>query len=570
MRFALCFLVACAGPASRAVVRPLSEHTLPARAFPTTSIYHVNLADEVDETGPFRRVEIPELWIVKPEQPVADWPWFWQQMRTHGFTGFDFSAVDVVDWGSIPADIHALRVTGREDLDDVEALLRRSPWLTWLDLANTKASDRTCALIAELPRLQRISLAETEISDICVARLALHRQLERLDLQKTLVTDAGVIKLTSLPLLASLSLAHTRVSDASVAPLLDHFAFRALNLAETGASHRSQQRLAKTTSFERLDLSKTQVSAKVVRSLLRHPYLQWLSLAGVAVGDSDVAALTALRRIEVLDVSESAITKLDPLAQLERLRLLSFSGTVVYQLEPIAGLRGLSYLDASDTLVDDNAIQSLRGLPLQTLDLTGTRITSLAPLTPLKRLRELHLGKTQITRVDALAEFPFLRVLSLKGTKLESLAPVEGLSGLERLSLAGAQFSALSLRKLTHLVLLNLNDTAVSSAELDALSSDALLVLQLARTKVDAAALSRTLPRLQTLQTLDLAGLPIDEAAVTGVSLPRLRVLNLSHTQVHDLSRLTLPRLERLYLMGVELTKDGLPDRKRLPRLVGP
>jgi WD40 repeat protein len=90
-----------------------------------------------------------------------------------------------------------------------------------------------------------------------------------------------------------------------------------------------------------------------------------------------------------VDLSDTRIERLAPLAGLSGLQSLDLSGTGVTDLAPLAGLSGLQSLDLSGTGVTNLA--PLAGLSgLQSLDLSGTGVTNLAPLAGLSGLRQLE------------------------------------------------------------------------------------------------------------------------------------------------------------------------------------
>ena len=95
------------------------------------------------------------------------------------------------------------------------------------------------------------------------------------------------------------------------------------------------------------------------------------------------------------------------IADLPDLVQLDLRDTVVSDLRPLAGLEKLRILTLRDTLVQDLA--PLEGLPdLDILDLSGTWVRDLEPLTRIPNLRRLDLGTTwtdslePITRIDNL------------------------------------------------------------------------------------------------------------------------------------------------------------------------
>jgi hypothetical protein len=89
---------------------------------------------------------------------------------------------------------------------------------------------------------------------------------------------------------------------------------------------------------------------------------------------SDVSPLAALKSLEYLSLDNTQVSDLSPLAELENLRELHFRRTAVSDLSPLAKLGNLILLVLSDTQVND-----------------------LSPLAELKNLKWLRLHNTQVS-----------------------------------------------------------------------------------------------------------------------------------------------------------------------------
>jgi hypothetical protein len=127
--------------------------------------------------------------------------------------------------------------------------------------------------------------------------------------------------------------------------------------------------------------------------------------------------------IGILELNDSDIADLTPLAGLGELRMLWLNQTPVADLAPLAGLDGLKYIFLEDTHVTDLA--PLAGLTrLQTLRLSGTQVSDLSPLAGLTSLRVLALSRTRVTDLAPLARLPKLDLVELEGTEITDLGPV--------------------------------------------------------------------------------------------------------------------------------------------------
>ena len=179
--------------------------------------------------------------------------------------------------------------------------------------------------------------------------------------------------------------------------------------------------------------------------------------------------------VDSLDLAETRISELRPLASLTPLKRLDLRSTQVSDLGPLANLKGLERLDLWYTQVSDlGPLANLKGL--KWLDLGSTQVSDLGPLANLKRLESLDLWDTQVSDLGPLANLKGLKWLDLWHTQVSDLGPLANLTGLEWLDLGWTQVSDLRpLANLTGLKSLDLGDTLVSDltplANLTALES---------------------------------------------------------------------------------------------------
>ncbi|MDJ0823836.1 MAG: hypothetical protein QNJ09_18775, partial [Paracoccaceae bacterium] len=98
---------------------------------------------------------------------------------------------------------------------------------------------------------------------------------------------------------------------------------------------------------------------------------------------------------------------------------------------------GLNKLELNGTGVTN--LSPLSGLTLLTgLGLTDTRVMDLTPLTGLTRLTTLGLSNTRVTDLTPLSDLTGLTRLGLSGTDVMDLAPLSGLTGLKELWLTNS------------------------------------------------------------------------------------------------------------------------------------
>lgn len=186
---------------------------------------------------------------------------------------------------------------------------------------------------------------------------------------------------------------------------------------------------------------------------------------------------------------------------------------------------------------------------LSVIDLDGTQIGDLSPLSSVTTLHLLSFDRTQVRNLAPLANLTELQMLSAIGTQVDDLTPLTYLTALKSLYAEDTQVSDLtSLINLTELTSLYVGGTQVSNlaalADLRALKS-----LSITTTLVsDIAALSD----LVNLEWLAMYQTQISNLAPLA-NLTKLRSLYLSQTEVSDLA--PLKNLRELGNLGVGSSK---------------
>ena len=216
----------------------------------------------------------------------------------------------------------------------------------------------------------------------------------------------------------------------------------------------------------------------------------------------------------------------------ERQQLETMGVAITAAAEGRKGTRITFPVDAPQALLEE-MIPLLKAVgPVVELDLSGTKVTNLAPLAALNDLKALELGKRFAPdrvggRPGEGASNPWT-----DAAPITDFAPLAGLTNLQSLSLAGTQVVAAPLAGLANLQTLDLSDTHVK----------------------DAAPLAR----LINLQSLSLAGTRVVDAAPLA-GLINLEALRLDGTQVKDAAPLAgLTKLQSLSLAGTEIA-DAAP-----------
>ena len=149
------------------------------------------------------------------------------------------------------------------------------------------------------------------------------------------------------------------------------------------------------------------------------------------------------------------LESLEGLDRLTGLQHLQLSNTGVRNLAPLAGLRQLKTLNLWQTRVNDLSPLA-RLLRLQSLDLWYTPVSDLTPLARLAELESLNLEFCKgVTDLTPLAGLHRMRHLEVAGTSVTDVAPLAGLGALQHLSLWKLRVISLApLAALPHLTYL--------------------------------------------------------------------------------------------------------------------
>ena len=134
-----------------------------------------------------------------------------------------------------------------------------------------------------------------------------------------------------------------------------------------------------------------------------------------------------------LDLNNRALTHLPPeIGILTALTMLDLSGTQISDIAPITPLTALTKLDLSNTPVSDLApltpLTALTGL-----DLSFTRVTDLSPLVALTALTTLYLRGTKVSDLTPIKPLTSLIILDLSRTPVTDITPLTRLTALTTL-----------------------------------------------------------------------------------------------------------------------------------------
>ncbi len=275
--------------------------------------------------------------------------------------------------------------------------------------------------LAGLSSLEELHLTRLDgTSGVVFAKLGVSATITSLDLSYSTLTN-GLVGVDRCTALRALDI--SRNPAPSLEPLRDHPSLVTLN----GHSAYSVQDIAPLASV------------KTLRELR-------LANSGV----QDLSPLSG-RAIEVLDVTNTAVTALDPLKGNAALREFSISAERgVGSLEPLADCVALESLQMVHT---DNPFYRV---PLIAL----AKMVDLGWMKRLTRLRSARIVGPGLERLDGVEGCKALRSLEIvRASKVTDLTPLSGLTELERLAITDSAITSVAaLTPLTRLVALDLRD----------------------------------------------------------------------------------------------------------------
>lgn len=178
----------------------------------------------------------------------------------------------------------------------------------------------------------------------------------------------------------------------------------------------------------------------------------------------NLLALSELRDLKHLDISQTSIRDLAPISNVTLLESLNISNTPTSDIQFIKYSDRLKYLDISGTQIENiSELLNLKSLisvkaektPIQSfavlnefknlveLDLTESGFNNAENIKDLVKLERLDLSKNYILNFSSLSGLTALRILDLSGTNLQDLQPLRGMTQLELLEVSGTSVADL-------------------------------------------------------------------------------------------------------------------------------
>lgn len=191
--------------------------------------------------------------------------------------------------------------------DDSLKLLGEWPKLQYLDLSETRVTDRGVRDLRGLRLLGDLNLNGTQVTGDCISQLP--PTLGGLQLAGTAITDASLAKLAPLPLNWYLNLCDTAIGNSGVANLRGLRGLQFLYLSGTRITDAALATLAKNQKrLAHLELSGTAITSAGLAHLARLPVLEKLDLSDCAIDDDAIDELVRCKSLYVLKLTGTKIT----------------------------------------------------------------------------------------------------------------------------------------------------------------------------------------------------------------------------------------------------------------------
>ena len=377
----------------------------------------------------------------------------------------------------------SLNLSGNS-ISDISALSTLGG-LTALDLSDNNISD--IRALAELPGLRTLYLDNNPITDF--TPLYALENLTTLSIKGIAISEEQLQALSSaLPSCAI----HTDTDQEDAADItLGGVTFKSdvkeLNLSSRGITDISA--LAACRELERLDLTGNKISD--ITPLMDIPGLKELVIKDNQV--TDLRPLMALNTLAYINAEGNGITSTVPLGSLTGLKELHLAGNPISDYSGLSRLYSLETLGLEDTGLQDDDLDSLKGLSnLRLLTITNNPELGGEAVDKLKSalsasyvehddlvysieiggekfredLTELDLSNRALTDISALALFKNLQIVNLRGNNLENISVLQWTRGITKLDLACNSISdPTALTGLPYLETLDISGNKLSSVD---------------------------------------------------------------------------------------------------------
>ena len=171
------------------------------------------------------------------------------------------------------------------------------------------------------------------------------------------------------------------------------------------------------------------IKIKDISALSNLKHLTILSLSNNQI--SDISSLSDLSGLYMLNLYKNQVNDISPLSKLNNIRNLSLGDNQINDISPLRDLRTLDVLELINNQISD--ISALSGLTnLTDLYLDGNQIRDISPLKGLSKLMTLYLSNNQINDISALSGLHNLKKLTLQHNQIVDYSPLNELASISQ------------------------------------------------------------------------------------------------------------------------------------------
>ena len=218
--------------------------------------------------------------------------------------------------------------------------------------------------------------------------------------------------------------------------------------------------LTELADLEYLSMTEHALNGDDILTISKLVNLKYLSLPKASL--STIAPMDGLTQLEYLDLSGNTIRNISVLANMKGLKELNIRNNAVTDLSALSNLTSLEKLDVSYNSISTLApLKNLFGTLLE-LRASNNQISSIQPVTNLRRLKVLQLSNNKLTQVPDIGLLVELNELNLANNAITDISGLENMLQLQTLKLAHNQITELpAFQKTCQLVYIDISHNQV-------------------------------------------------------------------------------------------------------------
>ncbi|MEB2779816.1 leucine-rich repeat domain-containing protein [Algoriphagus sp. C2-6-M1] len=438
---------------------------------------------EVNLDSKSQELKIASVYTTKVsrDEELTEW-WgvldpHWQAYFRNRFALGQFDSINV-DLIYKFVEVDSLDISGTVallDLSPMEAMRN----LKYVNLSNTQITE--LGPISNVTFLEYLDVSNTPTSDIQFIKYS--DRLQHLDISNTQITD--ISELVNLNAIRSLRVEETPIMSFAVLNEFD--SLKSLYISKSGFNN--AENIKNLSKLENLDLSNNYLINFSQLSDLAS--LRNLNLANTNI--QDLTPLSGLKNLEVLDITGTEVSDISALNGKSELTKVLADETklsvtasdnftrnnpkvlLIHHVKDLESWWAVlsdewkaSMKKANPRITSDSpSVETLTStIGMEELDLSGTGIETLNPITRFAKLTKVDFSDNPITDVISLSVVKTLNEIIGRNTQVKDIAPLKSNEELVKLDLNGSPVSSImDVLNLPNLTYLNVNGSEIFHEE---------------------------------------------------------------------------------------------------------